>query len=46
MQRAAALVHLSVLLQDENPGLKQSQLKELAWKNWKKSPENPENQAK
>jgi hypothetical protein len=33
-------------LKDENPGLKQSQLKELAWKNWKKSPENPENQAK
>jgi len=31
-------------LKDENPGLKQSQLKELAWKNWKKSPENPENQ--
>merc|ERR1719324_885716 len=31
-------------VKDENPGLKQSQLKELAWKNWKKSPENPENQ--
>merc|ERR1719159_1905860 len=31
-------------LKEENPGLKQSQLKELAWKNWKKSPENPENQ--
>merc|ERR1719327_741344 len=33
-------------LKADNPGLKQSQLKELAWKNWKKSPENPENQAK
>merc|ERR1719160_798359 len=31
-------------LKEDNPGLKQSQLKELAWKNWKKSPENPENQ--
>ena len=30
--------------QEENKGLKGSQVKELCWKNWKKSPENPENQ--
>jgi hypothetical protein len=32
-------------LRDENPGLKRSQLKELVFKKWKKSPENPMNQA-
>eukprot|EP00756_Hemistasia_phaeocysticola_P003930 Hpha_TRINITY_DN12530_c0_g1::TRINITY_DN12530_c0_g1_i1::g.50974::m.50974 len=32
-------------LQAENPGLKRSQLKELCWKEWQKSPENPMVQA-
>ncbi|PRP87425.1 hypothetical protein PROFUN_00636 [Planoprotostelium fungivorum] len=31
------------MLRSDNPGLKQSQLKELLWKNWQKSPENPLN---
>jgi len=31
-------------LRDENPSLKLSQLKELLWKEWQKSPENPYNQ--
>eukprot|EP01112_Ceratiomyxa_fruticulosa_P011853 TRINITY_DN3257_c0_g2_i1.p1 TRINITY_DN3257_c0_g2~~TRINITY_DN3257_c0_g2_i1.p1 ORF type:complete len:227 (-),score=70.70 TRINITY_DN3257_c0_g2_i1:283-963(-) len=29
------------ILKQENPGLKHSQLKELLWKQWQKSPENP-----
>jgi hypothetical protein len=32
------------LLKAEHPTLKLSQLKELLWKNWQKSPENPMNQ--
>lgn len=32
------------LMREENPGLKRSQLKELIFKRWKKSPENPFNQ--
>jgi hypothetical protein len=32
-------------LKQENPGLRQSQLKQLLWKQWQKSPENPFNQA-
>jgi hypothetical protein len=32
-------------LKDENPGLRLSQLKNLLQKQWKKSPENPMNQA-
>jgi hypothetical protein len=28
----------------ENPGLRRSQLQELVWKKWQKSPENPMNQ--
>ncbi|KAJ1630489.1 hypothetical protein T492DRAFT_1002751 [Pavlovales sp. CCMP2436] len=28
-------------LKDEKPGLKMSQYKEMAWKNWGKSPQNP-----
>ena len=32
-------------LKEENPGLKYSQLKELLWREWQKSPENPLNQA-
>ena len=31
-------------LKEENPTLKRSQLKELLWKEWQKSPENPMNQ--
>lgn len=31
-------------LKEENPTLKHSQLKELLWKEWQKSPENPLNQ--
>ncbi|RKP28120.1 hypothetical protein SYNPS1DRAFT_20530 [Syncephalis pseudoplumigaleata] len=33
------------LLKQENPGLRLSQLKQLLWKQWQKSPENPLNQA-
>eukprot|EP01059_Diplonema_ambulator_P002403 TRINITY_DN12051_c0_g1_i1.p2 TRINITY_DN12051_c0_g1~~TRINITY_DN12051_c0_g1_i1.p2 ORF type:complete len:235 (+),score=138.71 TRINITY_DN12051_c0_g1_i1:40-705(+) len=29
------------ILKADNPGLKHSQLKEMAWKEWQKSPENP-----
>jgi len=29
------------ILKEENPGLKHSQLKEMLWKQWQKSPENP-----
>ena len=32
-------------LKEENPGLKLSQLKERAFQNWQKSPENPTNAA-
>jgi hypothetical protein len=32
------------LMREDNPGLKRSQLKELIFKKWKKSPENPFNQ--
>ncbi|TPX35720.1 hypothetical protein SmJEL517_g02020 [Synchytrium microbalum] len=32
------------ILKAENPGLRLSQLKEILYKNWKKSPENPMNQ--
>lgn len=32
------------IVRAENPGLKLSQLKELLWKQWQKSPENPLNQ--
>eukprot|EP01111_Echinosteliopsis_oligospora_P018484 TRINITY_DN850_c0_g2_i1.p1 TRINITY_DN850_c0_g2~~TRINITY_DN850_c0_g2_i1.p1 ORF type:complete len:200 (+),score=101.04 TRINITY_DN850_c0_g2_i1:1229-1828(+) len=32
------------ILRKENPGLKLSQVKELLWKQWQKSPENPLNQ--
>ena len=31
------------LMREDNPGLKRSQLKELIFKKWKKSPENPFN---
>lgn len=31
-------------LKEENPGLKLNQLKERAWKNWERAPENPKNQ--
>lgn len=31
-------------LKAENPGLKLSQLKQIIFKNWQKSPENPMNQ--
>ena len=32
-------------LKAENPTLKRSQLKDILWKEWQKSPENPMNQA-
>jgi Coiled-coil domain-containing protein 124 /Oxs1 len=32
-------------LKADKPGLKQSQYKELIWKAWQKSPQNPLNQA-
>lgn len=32
------------ILRQENPGLKLSQYKEMLWKQWQKSPENPLNQ--
>lgn len=32
------------VLKKENPGLRLTQLKELLWKQWQKSPENPFNQ--
>uniref|UniRef100_A0A336MJP0 CSON002703 protein n=1 Tax=Culicoides sonorensis TaxID=179676 RepID=A0A336MJP0_CULSO len=35
-----------VRMKAENPGLKLSQLKQLIFKNWQKSPENPMNQIK
>ena len=31
-------------LKAENPTLKRSQLKDILWKEWQKSPENPMNQ--
>ncbi|KAK3097729.1 hypothetical protein FSP39_012513 [Pinctada imbricata] len=33
------------ILKQENPGMKLSQLKQMLWKDWQKSPENPLNQA-
>mmetsp|Transcript_142941 Transcript_142941/g.398290 ORF Transcript_142941/g.398290 Transcript_142941/m.398290 type:complete len:197 (-) Transcript_142941:135-725(-) len=33
-------------IKEENPGLKQSQLKDHCWKMWERSPENPKNQEK
>ena len=44
--KAAYLAYEAVqlpLLKQENPGLKLSQLRELLWKQWLKSPENPLN---
>jgi len=32
-------------IREENPGLKLSQIKEIIFKNWQKSPENPMNEA-
>lgn len=32
-------------LQEEKPGLKRQQYKELLWKSWQKAPENPQNAA-
>merc|ERR1712050_587720 len=32
------------ILKEENPTLKRSQLKDILWKEWQKSPENPMNQ--
>ena len=32
------------LLKQENPNMKLSQLKQMIWKDWMKSPENPLNQ--
>ena len=33
-------------VKSENPTLKRSQIKEIIWKEWQKSPENPMNQPK
>lgn len=32
------------ILKQENPNMKLSQLKQMLWKDWQKSPENPLNQ--
>ena len=32
-------------LKEENPSLKRSQLKDILWNEWQKSPENPRNQS-
>ena len=37
-------LHMPILKQ-ENPGLRQSQLKQMLQKKWKRAPENPLNQA-
>eukprot|EP01102_Stenamoeba_stenopodia_P011992 TRINITY_DN3731_c0_g1_i2.p1 TRINITY_DN3731_c0_g1~~TRINITY_DN3731_c0_g1_i2.p1 ORF type:complete len:257 (+),score=100.98 TRINITY_DN3731_c0_g1_i2:59-772(+) len=45
--KAAYLAYESAnlpVLRQENPGLKLSQYKEMLWKQWQKSPENPLNQ--
>merc|ERR1719300_517755 len=33
-------------VKQENPSLKRTQIKEIIWKEWQKSPENPMNQPK
>lgn len=33
------------LLQQDKPNLKKSQYKDMLWKSWQKSPDNPLNQA-